>query len=360
MVWGCEADLSAIDKNVTFPKEVIAPDGIRFDYLMYENDYNYVPKDGNPENYDREYQKSENSGMYFKFSKRKQYGPGVNGIIGEIKTGTWYHISLSCFKPSNEIRKPSNDKGFVVVSFHRNDSTLEYKTFPIEDLLKKENKQIVDKWEKLSFWYAVPNGLQSGDLVKIYPWNPGGNVLFLDDFTVETWSTSVTTPKGFVWHHVVTEQNYETSDLAPQTTRETAARGIASCVLSGQKGKAQYGRGYIGTLRDANLRPGDYIKVSFAGLKKHKVRQYTKSANMVLSLNRDEQQLFWEGFPIDSRLWKDGTQTYGDWHRLEFWKQIPENAKPTDLLKIYPWNAQPNPIYIDDLLIEVWREKKQN
>lgn len=356
-IWSCESDFSAIDKNVTFPKEIAAPEGIRFSYLMYENDYNYVPQDGNPENYGRKYKETTTSGMYFKFSKKKQFGPGVNGIIGETKVGTWYHVSFSCFKPSSEILHPSSDKGFVVVSFHRKDSTLSYTTYPIEDLLKKENKQMVDKWERLSFWHDVPDDLQAGDRVKIYPWNPRESVLFLEDFTVETWETGTATPKGFAWHHIVTEQNYETSDLAPQTTRETAARGIASCVLSGQQGKAQYGKGYIGSLSDANLQPGDYIKVSFAGLKKHKVRQYTKSASMVLSLDRNGQQLIWDGFPIDSRLWKDGKQTYGEWHRLEFWKQVPENAQPTDILKIYPWNAQPNPIYIDDLLIEVWRKE---
>lgn len=355
-LWSCNSDYSAIDKNVTFPKAVHAPDGLRFDYLMYENDYNGVPKDGDPKEYGNEYKRSESSGLYFKLTNERAFGPGVNAVVQNDQQGVWYHIYFTCMKPSKEMNKPA-EKGLVIVSFERADSMLQYNTFPISELLQKENKQCVDKWETLSVWCKVPEGLQKGDRLKIYPWNPAGGDLYLDDFTVETWTTEALAPKGVALSHVVTEQNYETSDLAGQTTKETAARGLFSCVLSGQEGKAQYGKGYTGTLTEAKIQAGDYVKVAFAGLKKHHIRQIDKSANMVISLERNGEQLFWEGLEIDPRLRKGTGQAYGEWVNLEMWQKIPEDAKGSDVIKIYPWNNSWEPIYVDDLQIEVWRKQ---
>ncbi|WMX15961.1 hypothetical protein [Aureispira sp. CCB-E] len=358
-LWSCGEDYSTIDKNVTFPKAVVQPDGVRFDYLMYDNDYNWVPQNGDPTEYGNEHKQSESSGLYFKLSNKRAFGPGVDATVQGEKEGEWYRISFACMKPSKVIVKPEDVKGILVVSFERGDSVLNYTTYPIQDLLKEQNKQFVDKWETLSVWYEVPKEVQEGDRLKIYPWNPVGGDLYLDDFTVETWTTKALKPEGVIWSHIVTEQNYETSDLAGQTTKETAARGLFSCVLSSQEGRAQYGKGYSGTLASAKIQPGDYVKVAFAGLKKHHVRQVAKSANMVISLERDGKQLFWEGLAIDPRLKKGDRQAYGKWVNLVMWKQIPEDAKETDVLKIYPWNNNLDPIYIDDLQIEVWKKEGQ-
>ncbi len=304
LLWSCESDYSAINKNVTFPKAVVQPDGVRFDYVMYDNDYNGIPTDGDPKEYGNEDKRSESSGLYFKLSNKRAFGPGINAIVQSEKKGEWYHISFACMKPSKGMNKPA-DKGILVLSFERGDSMLDYRTFPIAELLEQQNKQYIDKWETISVWSKVPEGLQNGDLLKIYPWNPAGGDLYLDDFIVETWTTEALEPKGFVLSHAVTEQNYETSDLAGQTTKETAARGLFSCVLSNQKGMAQYGKGYTGTLAEAKIQAGDYVKVSFAGLKKHHVRQVANAANMVISLERNGEQLFWEGLEVDPRLKKE-------------------------------------------------------
>lgn len=355
LLWSCDADYSAINKNVTFPKAVAQPEGLRFDYLMYENDYNGVPKDGNPAEYGNEYKRSESLGLYFILTNKRAFSPGMDAVIKKEKKGTWYHISFACMKASKLIVKPSDEKGVLVVSFERGDSTLDYRTYPIQELLEQQNKQLVDKWETLAVWYEVPKNLQKEDRVKIYVWNPSGGDLYIDDLAVETWTTEPLAPKGVAWSHTLTEQNYETSDLAGQTTKETAARGLFSCVLSSQEGKVQYGKGYTGTLGESKIQAGDYVKVSFAGLKKHYVRQIAKSANMVISLERNGEQLFWEGLEIDPRLRKGEGQAYGKWVNLEMWQKIPAGAQGSDLLKIYPWNNNWDPIYVDDLQIEVWR-----
>lgn len=357
----CTSDLSILDKTVTFPKEVSAPEGIHFDYLMYENDYNAVPRDAEAKYYEDEYKASETSGMCYKLTNKKAFGPGVNAIINELAEGTtWYQISWDCYKPSKEMLKPAHSKGFVVVSYHRGDSTIKYTTFPIVDLLKQQNKQLVDKWENLMIWTQVPTEVQAGDLLKIYPWNPEGGNLYIDNFRVTVWTNSTAKPEGMERNHIVMEQNYETSDVAHQTTKKTAARGIMSCVLSGQEGYSQFGKGYVGTLAAAKLKAGDYINVSFYALKKHKVRRYDQAANMVISLNRNGQQILWEGLKVEPRLCEGGKQVSDKWIQLEMWQQVPLDAKPTDELKIYPWNAHQEPIYIDDLRIEAWKKEIEN
>ena len=222
--------------------------------------------------------------------------------------------------------------------------------------MEAQNKQFIDKWEDFEIWHPVQKNIQAGDRLKIYHWNPKGGNIFVDDFVVEVWTTEPLAPAGVNLSHGILEQNWETPDMKKQSTKGTAARGVYSCILSGKAGMTQFGAGFKGTLADGNIKPGDYLKVTFAALKKHKVRRYAQAASMVISLEREQQQLFWEGMPIGPRVVKDGKQAFNEWVRLEMWQKIPDDAQPTDFLKIYPWNAQQHPIYVDDLLVEVWQK----
>ena len=352
LLWSCGSD-SNTPNNVTFPKELTQPEGIRFDFLMYENGYNAVPEGANHHHYAREFQYSESSGMCFKLDETRRYAPGLNGIVKTPRKGEWYKTSFACFK---EIaNKPDITKGVLVVSYSRGDSTTSYEKFILDDLLEAQNKQIIGKWEDISVWYKIPDFVEAGDRLQIYHWNPQGGPLYIDNFVVEVWTDEPLAPNDVALSHPVYEQNYETSDLANQSTKETAARGLYSCILSGLPKHKAYGAGYQKTLGEANIQAGDYIKVTFAALKKHKVRQHSSASCMVMSLERGQQQLFWEGLSVDPRIVKDGKQAYGEWVRLEAWQKIPDDAQASDLLKVYPWNNLPNPIYIDDILIEVWR-----
>lgn len=354
LLGSCENDYSGIDNNVTFPKEKPIPEGLRFDYLIYENDFNAVPKDGHARNYSGEFPYSESSGLAFVVSDAHKYGPAMNAVIKTVKKDEWYKISFACY---NEIGVGAGQgKGLLAAVCYRNDSVYNYQQFKVEDLLKEVNKQIVGKWEDLTVWYELPAELQAGDQIRIYHWNPNGGKFFIDNFTVEAWTKTPLQPEGVALSHGIYEQNYETADLGVQRTKETAYRGVHAGILGRIKGRQEYGIGYQGTLAEANIAAGDFVRVRFAGLKKHKVRRHLIAANMVVSLARGEQQLFWEGFPIDSRLQKDGKQAYGEWSSLECWQQIPVDAQGTDVLKIYPWNPQGHPIYLDDIVVEVWKK----
>ena len=98
-------NLSTVDENVTFPKEVVQPEGVRFDFLMFENDYNAVPKDGNPVEYSKKHKYAEEAGMSFNLSNQRQFGPGVNAVLKSDPSGQWYHVAFKCMKPKEAVKE---------------------------------------------------------------------------------------------------------------------------------------------------------------------------------------------------------------------------------------------------------------
>lgn len=350
LLWSCGSGASSIDADGANAKEPEQPQGVQFSYLMYENDFNAVPQDGNPAEYGTKFRPTDGSGMSFELTNARQFAPGVNAQMGVVRKGEWYKISFACFKEAAP--DPANIKGFIVVSISRADSVYHYKAYTFNDLLKEQNKNLIGNWTNLTVWHKAPEELQSGDRLQIYHWNPEGGSVFLDNFTVETWTTELA-PAGVALSHGLLEQNYETPELASMTTKDLAARGVASCVLSGAG--VQFGAGFTGTLEASQIKPGDYIKVTFSALKKNKTTLYASAANMVFAIERDKKQISWEGMAIEPRIHKDGKQILNEWMSITIWKQIPADAQPSDLLNIYPWNAQPDPVYVDDVRVEVWR-----
>jgi hypothetical protein len=352
----CNSDSSIHDKIVTSPVIAGNPENVRFDYILFQNDFDVIPADADPDEYPDDKNYSGNSKMSFRLSNKRKYSPGLNGIIKKNKKNEWYRISFYCFKPSESVSSSENVKGEAVLSFQRGDSIINYQNFSIVDYLKKYNLHIVDNWEKLTFWYKVPDNIHSDDRLKIYIYNPYGGDILIDDFTLEVWTENPLKPVGVELSENVFFQDYESPDLSSQTTKEIAFSGSFSSVISAGSEHSQYGAGFESTLADADIIPGDYLRITFAALKKHKVKYYYKSAKLVISLERNQQQLLWEGFPVDPRIVNDGVQASGQWCDLEIWKQVPEDVQPTDLLKVYTWNTQTVPVYFDDLKIEVWRK----
>lgn len=352
LLGSCGAGSSSIDNNGAFPKEPDTPQGVQFSYLMYEDDFNAVPQDGNHVEYGTKFRPSDGSGMSFELTNARQYAPGLIAQIGTVKKGEWYKISFNCFKETAP--DPADVKGMVVISITRSDTFFHYKAYSFNELLKEQNKNLIGKWTNLTIWHQAPENLQANDRLQIYHWNPDGGSVFLDDFVVEAWTTETNTPTGISLSHGLLEQNYETPDLASMTTKETAARGMASCVLSNTG--AQFGAGFQGALEESQIKPGDYIKVSFSALKKHKTINYSNASLLVFEIKRDQKDVvLWQGTPIEPSLHKDGKQVLNEWSNVVVWKQIPADAQPSDILSVYPWNPQTNPIYVDDVRVEVWR-----
>ncbi len=352
LFYACESENAnqEVEANITLPKELVAPKGAFFDYLLFENGFDHIPEGDNPDEYTEEIRRS---GKYsFALSNEREFSPSYSNSIEQSMKGKWLKISFDCFKEKTDV-DPKERKTYLVLSCQESatDSMLHYAQFSLYELLRAENKQFVEKWENLTVWYPLPDDLKLGDKLKIYHWNPKGGNIYLDNYKIEVWATqSPKAPANYYLSHGIAEQNYESPSNGH--TKETAARGIGSQVISA---KNQFGTGYEGTLEASNIAKEDYVRIVFSALKHDKVVSDKKSASMVVVLRNE--QFFYESYFINPRIREQGEQVSGKWVTLEQWVKIPPSVQPQDELKIYTFNPYEMPIYIDDLRVEVWKPK---
>lgn len=350
---GCQSgEHGGLERAARMPLTPEVPAGAAFDYLLYDNDFNAVPVDADPERYVLSVLDSPAVGMVYHLTKTQEFSPGVEARIGGVWGKAWYRISLRALQNAEDIA-PALQRGFVVVSLERGDSIIEYQPYSIDEWLQQYQRHVVDKWEELTIWHPVPDA-QVGDLLKVYVWNPEGGDLYIDDFRVERWRPAPTYEQTYQKNKVLLSQSYEGEGWGPQHNQEQAYRGIGAAMLTSRAGGVAYGSGYQATLAEAGIHAGMMLKVQFAALKQHGVRQADQAARMVLVLERNSTSIHWQGWAIDPRIWKEGEQTVNEWTVLTWWVPIPADARSTDVLKIYPWNNTEHRIFIDDLEMEVW------
>ncbi len=105
--------------------------------------------------------------------------------------------------------------------------------------------------------------------------------------------------------------------------------------------------------------PGDWVKISVDAM-----RQY--EGNFMYSMNKlvftIEPAGVWKSIRIDNKLGNTSNSIWAGknhvWDNVYFWMQIPENINANDLLKTYVWNNSTPEIYIDNLRMEIWRERE--
>ncbi len=355
--WQCGGDHpSALDQAARVPLSPKPPAAAVFSYLLYDNDFNAVPIDANPQNYVTTALDSAQVGLVYALDKAQEFSPGLHAQLSAVSVPTWYHISLKALQYSDDV-EPALRRGFLVVSIARGDSTIEYQPYSIDEWLDRYQRHVIDKWEQLEWWHPLP-AVADGDQIKVYVWNPEGGILQLDDFRVEVWQQPPAYAQDYAQSHVLAEFNYEGEGWGPQKTQERAYRGMGAALLyTGQNG-VPYGSSYDQPLSAANIAPGDLLRVQLVALKQYGLRQADQAARMVCALNRNGKAVFWKGWAIDPRLWRDGRQTFNEWHPLTWWIEVPADWRPNDILQIYPWNNTPQRIFLDDLTIQVWKRRQ--
>lgn len=327
---------------------------LKFDYLLYDNNYNAVPMDEDPIYYTNEVLDSALVGMAYQLTNERAFAPGLFAVVNPDKSPTWYHLSLKVLKQSTDMVAPLSARGVVVFSWERGGNMAHYFTYPVKDLLKEQNKQMVDKWERIETWQKVPSDVQEGDLLKIYVWNPEGGTIYVDDMTVTAWSQQV--PPVDLSNkkmRLLVEQGYEHEAPSGEITNQYAHRGTYSNVVGNLENYNAYGRTYETSLQDAQLEGGDVLHISFAALKQDQLHRSDHAALMVCSVEREGKSIYWQGKGINSRLWENGEQLIKKWKELDWWQVLPEDVRPTDVLKIYAWNTRGVLVFIDDLSVEV-------
>ncbi len=346
-----------VEQRISFPKEVTVPQGAVFDYLLFEQDFEHLPptvanKKENELAQKRYNNKYARKGKYaYQLSAPASYSLGYEGVA-DANPKKWLRVSCDFMQVGNPAYA-QEDFSHLVVSYQDQaaDSTIFYQQFVVQELLQQQNKQLVDKWENLAVWVQVPATVTTTTLLKIYCWNPSETPIYIDNLKAEYWTTQpAKAPSHYVKNHIVTEQNYEDATIAGHT-KETAQRGVGSTMISKQH--SLYAQGYTGTLEQANAVAGDYIHVTFAAFKHHHVALATPAATMV-GVVQDESA-YYVNQAIDPRIRDQSGQVNQQWTKQEMWFEIPQGTQPNHALKVYGYNPNDRPIYIDDLQIEVWK-----
>ncbi len=113
----------------------------------------------------------------------------------------------------------------------------------------------------------------------------------------------------------------------------------------------------------AGIRPGDWLRTSVRAFVRpdERERRLDYLARLAVEINGPDgtrcgygsisvsskignpQHLFWHGGGV------------GEWGEAAFFVQVPANYQPGGNVKAYVWNGRGQKLYLDDLLLEVWR-----
>lgn len=124
----------------------------------------------------------------------------------------------------------------------------------------------------------------------------------------------------------------------------------------------QFGPGMENQFRDLDLNPGDWLKISIDA--KNKNQNYNLYQMNILGnrINRNGKDIYSRYIRIDNKVGNPHHSLWGGqnnvWGTAYYWIKIPEKTEPTDILKTYTKNLAAPEINIDNLTIQLWREKE--
>ena len=111
------------------------------------------------------------------------------------KTGNGNDFSIAFSFPFQKI--PDTSRNICNVEFQLFQSSID-KTPKLVIALSGENidfnwhgkelinfTKTINEWSKISYSYKIPKAAQQGDLIKVYVYNPGKNIIYIDDLKIE-------------------------------------------------------------------------------------------------------------------------------------------------------------------------------
>lgn len=112
-------------------------------------------------------------------------------------------------------------------------------------------------------------------------------------------------------------------------------------------------------IKELNIKKNTWIRAGAWCMRKYDGFSFGSNANIIVSFERDGKSYKWRSIRIDNKTGNDGYSLWGGrgnaWEKVSFFVKTPKNFKPNDVLKVYAWNVTQNPIYLDDLTVEMWK-----
>ena len=213
-------------------------------------------------------------------------------------------------------------------------------------------------------FFIGQNMIQTTQVSKGLLWPQASNWAFykqtigkqkLDYLDIVTFDTAKTPPDESAISRLslIGELNFEDS-LSTHYRNEIPGNLSRIYYLDNQK---KYSPGISKKIADlADIRAGDWLRVSVDAMRQYDGNFMYRMSLLVVAINPGKK---WISTRIDNKvgnklgnLW-DGRANV--WGNVYFWVQIPEGIEPSDELKCYVWNELAQPIYLDNLKIELWR-----
>lgn len=154
------------------------------------------------------------------------------------------------------------------------------------------------------------------------------------------------------------ERDFELADSnLINLTAEIVYSGEHSAVLTPER---QYFELVNQTASELTAKAGQWVKVRAMCRKERKEEPFWEAPSIVVNTERGGQNIKYKETRIDSKLHNPDFSLWGGqaghWDEVRFWYCLPAELQPDDRIKVY-FAAKREPVYIDNVEVELWAEK---
>lgn len=328
-----------------------------FKQLLYDNDYEFDSQH-HMEGISHAGKKS------YQLTAEKQYGTGFKVIAKDVNISANDELRISFWAFKEAMYNQLDYIGMLVISQERAGQNILWKSMDLAKILETKDLEILGNW--VNFEYAqVLEDVQADDFFNIYIWNPNGEPLYYDDFSIELWqdpdSVASSIPSSYQEVTTVYSNNFDKVSQDYIVSQPTLSGEQAYQLSTVQ----QFGPTLKGRLADFNIKGGDYLQVSVAIYREEGYIGAASNSYVVMTLDSltAQQSFIRQSIPLEPCLNSAKGQIRDSWQNLSYWIAIPENSNPQQILSIYLWrpsNALGNNLFIDNFEIKLWKKQTNN
>lgn len=306
-------------------------EGMSFDHLIYHQDFENI----SDSSYIQKYLASDSlNGTYYELTNEEQFSEGFKAYVMHPDKIKDILIKFKIRKTAESIRSYYDTKGKLVIQIDRGDSTILFKEFNLANILKQENKNIVDQFQELKFSYPFEGLIQKHDLLKIFLWNPDGGTIQIDDFTIEHWKMKRIIQYACTDPFYLSPPKNNTKDSSHTTTEliQRPGQEFFSIIQA--------------TADTFLLQETNYLEVEFTAMIKKPFEYFKESSRLAISIKRNNISYHWEEHCIDCRMWDGKKFRLGQWQKMRLIFEIPTGVLPEDVINVFFWNERDHSVMV--------------
>lgn len=156
-----------------------------------------------------------------------------------------------------------------------------------------------------------------------------------------------------------TTLNFENMDSLIGISKENFFDGICSFELTKE---IQFSPTIVKTAGELNLKSDELLSANCKSIfNVYEISPWNMSM-LVLEIDREGKPIQWEGVRIQNKIGTEKSYTDfpcgigGKWDSIQFTSKVPADIQPTDVIKVFCWNAKGPPVFIDDLTLNVLKK----